>query len=359
MNLSEKECVSFFNCILFLLIQSICNAQQKINVETFTVRSDISIRTLATVNKNVCWFAGNKGVWGVSKDGGATWKIDSIKTGSKYIEFRAIAALNDSTCLLLSIDSPAYIFKTTSYGAEWKQVYKNSLPKIFFDAIYFENDSTGYAIADPIDGDVQLIKTTDRGDNWGDFAVGKTPYALDGEAFFAASNSILKTKGKNICFVSGGNKSRLFTSRDGGKSFSTESIPMESGNDLAGTFSFDTYNEKLMVFAGGDYKKSDSTVSAFVISKDGGKTFKSIKTPVPFFGSCVKFISSNKLIVTGHHGTFVYNINKNKWVELQNKRDEELKFNTISIPPSGKKARGITVWLAGNKGKIAKILLKK
>lgn len=359
MNLSEKECVSFFNCILLFLIQTICNAQQKINVETFTVRNDISIRALATVNKNVCWFAGNKGVWGVTKDGGRTWKTDSIKTDSMYVEFRAIAALNDSTCLLLSIGSPAYIFKTTNYGAEWKQVYKNSLNKIFFDAMYFENDSMGYAIADPIDGDIQLIKTIDHGDIWNDFAVGKTPETINEEAFFAASNSILKTKGENIWFVSGGSQSRLFASKDGGKSFSSEPIPIESGNDLAGTFSFDLYNKTLMAFAGGDYQKSDSTVSAFVISKDGGNTFKKIKAPVPFFGSCVKFISANRLIVTGHHGTFIYNQRKNNWIRLHNKKDDELKFNTMSIISYGKNDNIIAIWLAGNKGMIAKISLER
>lgn len=359
MSLSGKRYVSFFSAVLLLLIQTISNAQQKINVETFTTRGDVSIRALGAVNKNVCWFAANKGVWGFTKDGGTTWKTDSIKTDSTYIEFRAIATLHDSVCLLLSIDSPAYIFKTTNYGAGWKQVYNSSLHKIFFDAMYFENDSIGYAIADPIDGHIQLIKTTNAGDNWINFEEGSIPNAFEGEAFFAASNSILKTKGKNIGFVSGGSKSRLFMSLDGGNSFSSLPVPIESGNELAGTFSFDMYNKTLMAFSGGDYKKSDSTVSAFVISKDAGKTFEKIKTPVPFFGSCVKFISANKLIVSGHYGTFIYNIKKNEWVRLQNKNGDELKFNTISITPSYRNDKAIVVWFAGNKGMIAKILVEK
>lgn len=358
MNSSERKCANFFSGIFIFLISASCHAQQKVNVQSVTTRNDISIRALIAVSNNVCWFGSNKGVWGVTKDGGATWKIDSIKTDQVNNEFRAIAALNDSSCLLLSTGSPAFIFKTTNYGKDWQRVYENYLSKIFFDAMYFENDSIGYAIADPIDGSIQLIKTTDGGNSWNDLDLGTTPAASEGEAFFASSNSILKSKEKDILFVSGGSQSRLFKSDNGGKSFSASLIPIEVGNDLTGTFSFDIYDERLIFFAGGDYKKSDSTVSAFVVSDDGGKSFKKIKTPVPFFGSCVKFISSDKLIVTGHHGTFVYNVSKSKWIKLQNETGDELKFNTLSVSVSGKKDNSVVVWLAGNKGMITRILLK-
>ena len=95
----------------------------------------ISIRALEVLNDSTIWFAANHGVWGYSDNNGTTFHIDSLKADSVYPEFRSIAILNDSTVLLLSIGSPACLFKTSNKGKTWRLVYSNQQKDIFFDSM--------------------------------------------------------------------------------------------------------------------------------------------------------------------------------------------------------------------------------
>ncbi len=155
-------------------------------------------------------FAANHGVWGYTEDAGKTWHIDSIKVDTLYPQFRSIAVLNDSTILLLSIASPAYLFKTTNKGKTWKLTYKNTNKDIFFDCMVFNNFTNGIALADPIDSCFRILLTADAGETWNPIDCSTIPKALPGEGCFAASNSNIATSGKQIWFVSGGIRSRVF-----------------------------------------------------------------------------------------------------------------------------------------------------
>ena len=44
---------------------------------------DCSIRAIEVLDENTMWFAGNKGMIGNTKDGGANWFIDSISMDGK------------------------------------------------------------------------------------------------------------------------------------------------------------------------------------------------------------------------------------------------------------------------------------
>ncbi|HRB40797.1 MAG TPA: hypothetical protein PKX86_08820 [Bacteroidia bacterium] len=144
---------------------------QQIELKTIQLPVQVSIRALQTVNDSVVWFAANRGVFGFTKDGGSNWHIDSIATDGKYSEFRSLAALNDSTVLLLSIDSPAYLLRTNNYGTSWQHVYSNHSKGIFFDSMTFKDSLHGIAISDPMEGYFMIIKTTDGGNNWQELKV--------------------------------------------------------------------------------------------------------------------------------------------------------------------------------------------
>lgn len=331
--------------LYFLLILTTTFFSQ--NVTQFTTLPKLSIRALEVINDKTVWFAANRGVWGYTEDAGKTWHIDSLKVDSIYPQFRSIAVLNDSTVLLLGIASPAYLLKTTNKGKTWKVVYKNTHAKAFFDSMVFSDKKEGYAIGDPINGRITLIKTNDAGENWKPVDGDKIPPMMEGEACFATSNSNLDVHKNMLWFVSGGKRSRLFYSTNSGTSFLSYDTPLPQGETMTGIFSFNFFNENLGVVTGGNYDKTDSSIVSLAITNNGGKTWKTIKSSKPFFGSSVRFKNANQIFITGHDGTFTYNLKTQKTTEIKS-GEEILKFYTLRFSPSGK-----SMWMAGANGRIA------
>jgi photosystem II stability/assembly factor-like uncharacterized protein len=319
-------------------------------VQSFTVGNKIQIRALEVVNDSVVWFGANRGIFGYTLNGGKSWKLDSIKADNLDPQFRSISVLNDSTALLLSIDSPAYLMKTANRGRSWKMVHKDIRKGVFFDCMVFTDKKNGYALGDPIDNCFQLISTNDGGETWKQFPCSSFPKAEEGEACFAASNSNLIVRGRNIWFVTGGKQSRIFYSSDHGKHFRSSSSPLPQGETMTGIFAFDFFDEKKGVIAGGHYEKTDSSIVALAITNDAGDTWTALRTSRLFFGSCVRFLSKEKVIVTGHNGTFVVDLKSGSAEEILNEKGEELKFYTLRLTPDRKVS-----WLAGSGGRITKI----
>ena len=318
------------------------------NVKYFTTLPYISIRALEARSDSCAWFTANHGVWGFTEDAGKHWHIDSIKIDSVYPEFRSIAVLDDSTVLLLSIASPAYLFKTTNKGKTWRLVYKNTDKNIFFDSMLFYDTKRGIAIADPIEGCFPIIKTEDAGETWAKVNCSGIPKALEGEALFASSNANLDVYGKNSWFMTGGKQARIFHSADIGNHYQVFNTPIIQGETMTGIFSMDFFNDSLGAIAGGNYEKTDTSIVSLAVTYNGGETWKTIKGKKSFFGSCVQFQSADIFFVTGHDGTFICNHKTEKISEVKDKSGSSLKFHTLRFSPSWK-----TVWLAGDKGRIA------
>ena len=335
--------LSFFICSIRCFSQE----DTAFSVKYFSTLPHISIRAIEAKSDRKMWFAANHGIWGYTEDGGESWHLDSIKADTIYPEFRSMAVLNDSTALLLSISSPAYLFKTTNKGRSWKQVYKNTHKDIFFDSMKFLDEEQGVAVGDPIDGCFQIITTQDGGTTWKQTDCSNIPKAAEGEALFASSNTNINISYQSISFVTGGSKARLFSSLDDGKHFDDVfNTPITHGGKLSGIFSFQFLSEEVGIIAGGNYERTDSTITGLAITRDGGQTWKELKSQRPFFGSCVQFQSGNTLFVTGHDGTFIGSGTKIN--EVKDESGHSLKFNTLRISPSKK-----AVWLAGDKGRIA------
>ena len=348
----RKNILSIFTSLFFSTIRF---AQETLSVHLFTTLPKLSIRALEVLNDNTIWFAANHGVWGYTENAGKTWHMDSLKVDSVYPQFRSIAVLNDSTVLLLSIASPAYLFKTSNKGKTWKLVYKNTNPKAFFDSMVFYDNlpvrqagKNGFALGDPINGRITLLKTSDGGETWLAMDDDKIGSLAEGEACFATSNTNLDVHKNMLWFVTGGKRSRLFYSSNLGKSFLTYNTPLPQGETMTGIFSFDFFNEKLGIATGGNYDKTDSSIVSLALTKNGGKTWNVIKHSKPFFGSCVRFRNTNDIVITGHDGTFRYNIKSQRTEEIKDAEGESLKFMTLRFSPSRK-----AMWMAGANGRIA------
>jgi photosystem II stability/assembly factor-like uncharacterized protein len=329
-------------------------SQGDVTVQSFSTLSHLSIRAIEAVSDTKAWFAANHGVWGYTEDAGKTWHIDSIKVDTMYLEFRSMAVLNDSTVLLLSIASPAYLFKTTNKGKIWKLVYKNTNKNIFFDSMRFYDSKNGMAVADPIDGCIPILLTSDGGETWNRADGSGIPNAKEGEAFFATSNTNMDSYGNHLWLATGGVHARIFHSWDLGRHFETFNTPVAQGEKMTGIFSLDFINERTGIIAGGNYEKTDTSIVSLALTQDGGKTWEAIKNKKPFFGSCVQFRSADEFFVTGHDGTYFGNLKTGYISELKEHSDAPLKFHTLRLSPSGK-----SVWLAGSKGSITLISINK
>ncbi len=324
-------------------------SKKKLIIKEFeTTPVNASIRALKVVDENKVWFAGSKGVYGFTLDNGATWTIDSIQTDSITPNFRSIAVTSKAT-FLLSVASPALLFKTEDQGKNWKIVYQENHPNAFYDAMAFWNDQEGIAMGDPTDGCLSIIITRDGGSNWEKLSCNTLPPTEEGEAAFAASNSNIALYENHAWIVTGGKRARVFHSPDRGKSWEVFNSPIISGDQMTGIYSVDFYDEKTGIIFGGDWNAKEMNSKNKAITHDGGKTWTLLADgKEPGYRSCVKFIpgsSGKNIIAVGIPGISFSNNGGESWAPLS---DEN--YYTFGIANN-------SYWLAGDK-RVSKIIWK-
>lgn len=335
---------------LFLSIASPVFAQtpQIKNIEVYHIPS--SIRALKVVDHKTVWFAGSSGVYGFTRDGGQTWYIDSITNGPDKPDFRSIAVTRNAL-FLLSAGSPALLYKSTDQGRNWRLVYQNTDPKVFYDAMAFWNDEEGIAIGDPMDTCLSIIITRNGGESWEKVSCKILPAAVEGEAAFAASNSNIAIVGNHVWVVTGGKNARVFHSPDKGKIWDVYGTPVIQGDQMTGIFSVDFWDEDHGIIIGGDWNNKEGNVRNKAATEDGGKTWELVAMgEEPGYRSCIKFFPDGKgqeIIAAGIPGISYSADGGKSWIKLSNESYYTLDF--------GKNRK--TIWLAG-KGKIGRMELK-
>ncbi len=349
-NVKTITSISLGIIVLFISKHSTAQTTKGINLSYFQTVPNTQIRSIESVSDSIVWFAAYRGIFGYTEDAGATWHIDSIKNEQSELNFRSMAVLNDSTVLLMSIASPAYIYKTTNKGKNWKVVYENTHTDAFLDCIKFYDEKNGYALGDPINGCATLIYTNDAGETWNNVNCNKIPTLKNGEAFFAASNSNMKIMPPNIFIATGGKQTQVWHSKNMGGTFSSLQVPMPSGEQMTGIFSMDFYTDKLGVIAGGNYDRKDSIYNCLAITKNAGNTWEVLGFNKAMFGSCVQFIDQHTIAITGHSGTSIYNLKTKKYEYLLDQQNQELYFHTLTVSDSKK-----IIWFGGRRGIIARL----
>lgn len=329
--------------LLLLAILTQTAFSQKPQVEVLTSGTNTSLRGISVVNDNVIWVSGSNGKVGRSNNGGKNWNWVTVK-GFEKTEFRDIEAFDSKTAIIMGIAEPAYILKTIDGGESWKIVYENKSKGMFLDAIDFADDKYGMVVGDPIDQKIFLAETFDGGENWKERDT-KLP-ADSGEAFFAASGTNIRLfSNKNFFLVSGGTTSRLITQD------AYYDLPIIQGKESTGANSIAVYstrdrkNTRQMIVTGGDFNADSSTHKNCFYSSDGGKSWKLPKISPHGYRSCIEYLSKKDVLSCGLNGVD-YSANGGKtwqWISKES-------FNTCRIAKLGS-----AIYLAGNKGKIAKI----
>ncbi len=118
------------------------------------------------VDDQTCWFAGSNGKYGFTNDGGESWNIDSlVHPEHGPLHFRSIAVTDDAVHML-SIGSPALLYRSTDMGENWELTYQENDSSAFYDAMAFWDNKNGIAMGDPTDECLSIIKTSDGGNSW-------------------------------------------------------------------------------------------------------------------------------------------------------------------------------------------------
>jgi photosystem II stability/assembly factor-like uncharacterized protein len=300
--------------LLFLLVLSGCKTSKPIIAKTFTSlkiaelhSSTISIRAIATDNDTVFYGGSDKKLGFVSPQAKYEKQLTSLPLN---FEFRSIA-LTSNYVYFLAIANPALLYRYSRNFKESELVYEEKNEKVFYDSMHFWNDEEGIAIGDPTEDCLSIIITKDSGKTWSKLPCDSLPKVKAGEAAFAASNTNICIKGNSCWVVTGGTQSRVFYSKDKGKTWQVFNTPIVQGEAMTGIFTADFYNEKIGIIAGGNYEKPEQNFQNKAMTFDGGKTWKLVGENVGFgYSSCIQFVPGSKgagIVSVGAQGLFYSN----------------------------------------------------
>jgi photosystem II stability/assembly factor-like uncharacterized protein len=275
-----------------------------VEIETILIDSILSIRAIDILDDGNLVFAANNGTYGMYQTANKKWQIAQQPYDSLKLEFRAVAHTS-TDFFMLSVGSPALLFKTGDYG-KMQVVYKEDHPKAFYDAMKFWNDLEGIAIGDPTDDCLSIIITRDGGYNWEKLPCQQLSDIKEGEAAFAASNTNIAIVGAKTWVATGGKVSRVFYSEDKGYTWTVVETPMINGLATTGIYSLDFYDELNGVAFGGDYTNPDGNEANKIITNNGGKTWQLIADKLaPGYRSCVQYVPYSKadqIVAVGFKG---------------------------------------------------------
>ena len=319
-----------------LVVTSTSNAQ---HITLLQQGKPTSIRGICVVNDKTAWISGSKGYIAITTDAGKTWEWHKAK-GYETADFRGIEAFSDKEAIIIASGMPALILKTTDGGITWSRQYKNTDTAYFLDAIKFSDAKHGLVLGDPINSRFLILKTKDGGKTWNNYD--HCPFALPGEAAFAASNSCLRITSNNNSFITtGGWFAEVDILKQNGK-WAHHSIPILKGRPSKGAFSIATNGSNLVV-VGGDYLHDTNRDSIACYSNNGGYTWHLAKIPPAGYQSGVEFIQANTYLSTGTSGSNITYDGGQTWHKIDN-----TSFNVCARAQQG----NLTI-LAGNDGKIA------
>jgi photosystem II stability/assembly factor-like uncharacterized protein len=307
--------------------------------------TNTSLRGLSVVTERVVWCSGSNGKVAKTTDGGKSFQWFTVQ-GHEQRDFRDIHAFDSISAIIIAIDTPAIILKTSDGGKSWYKVFEDKRPGMFLDAIHFEGNY-GMVIGDPIDGKPFLAQSSDKGESWRiKELMLECQQTINGEAFFAASGSniqMLKTiSGYSPIYVSGGLQSRMFYQDQ------CIQLPLQSGKSYTGANGL-IYSDRLKkgVVIGGDFSNAKRSDSAMVFFEVGRRITVGQPIAIPSgYKSGISFLRNGDLLVCGTTGIAKWKRGDKSWTQISTQSAHAIQ--------SDKKNRN--TYLCGSKGLIARII---
>lgn len=322
--------------ILLLLLSLNTIAQEIISLNS---GEKISIRGLSVVDDQIIWASGSQGKVGLSTDGGQHWSWNQIK-GFEKTDFRDIEGFDARTAIIMGIDSPGVVLKTYNGGQSWKLVYRDDRSGVFMDAMEFWENGNGIIIGDPINAKPYILRTSDFGNSWIPYTDHKISDFKMGEALFASSGTNVRAiSTKEAVMITGGTFSRILVHEK------WYDLPILQGQNSTGANSIAVTKGKWIV-VGGDFMRDTLRVGNSAISNDG-KTWRIPTTSPHGYRSCVEFIGQNMSVACGTSGVDISTDNGENWTLISQES-----YHVVR-----KAKKGNAIFLAGAKGRIAKLKL--
>ena len=338
--------------LVFIFLSCTSNQKQRnidsLEIQEFKIQGT-SIRAIHAVNKKSVYYAGSNGAIGFTNDGGQSWAKKTLTYSDSITpNFRSIS-LNNKNVFALSISNPALLYKISSLDTIL--VYKEIHEKVFYDSLHFFDDGIhAIAVGDPTEDCPSIIISSNSGKSWHKINCNSLPKFEEGEAFFAASNTNIKTLGSTVWIVSGGKKARVLKSTDFGKSWKIYNTPIIQGDGPQGIYSIDMANLNEGIIIGGDYSNPNKNYANKAITKNGGKNWILVSNnQEPNYKSCVTYVpdtNGKEIFAVGKTGISFSNDGGLTWKNIS---DEA--YFTITFVDK------YTAWLGGNE-KMGKIILK-
>ena len=317
---------------------------QNLEIQPILIDSTINIRALE-IDNNKVFSASSTGsiysfdAYNLKVISQLQYSFDSIVKPN----FRALAVKNENV-FAISIGNPALLFKNG------KVVYKEIHPKVFYDSMEFWNENEGIAVGDFTENCISIIITRDGGNNWNKLDCTVFNQIIEGEGFFAASDTNISIIGNKTWIASGGKNSRVYFSNDKGRTWEIFNTPVLQGESTTGIFSMDFYDQNNGYAIGGDYTKPEIDSLNKIFTVDGGKTWKTIAdNSSPGYRSCVQYFPNSKgkkILVVGYNGVDYSSDYGNTWRNLSNESYYTFRFLNDSVA------------FAAGKGKISKFVFK-
>ncbi|GAA1569265.1 oxidoreductase [Actinomadura kijaniata] len=305
-------------------------------------------RGLAAVDRNVAWAAGSGGNVLRTVDGGRTWR-KVAPPDAAGLEFRDVEAFDADRAVVLAIGEgdASRVYRTVDGGRTWTLGFRNDDPRAFYDCMTFFDRRNGLAMSDPVDGRFRILATSDGGASWRVLPSAGMPPALEGEAGFAASGQCLVAHGsRNVWMATGGGKaSRVFHSRDRGRTWTVAETPLPSSAS-SGVFAVAFRDARHGIAVGGDYRPGQPSPTAAAVTRDGGRTWRAASRPPAEYRSGLTWpaYSGPAALAVGPTGSDYTLDGGRTW-----RRFDTGGFDTVDC------ARDGACWASGEKGRIARL----
>ncbi|MEW9548991.1 WD40/YVTN/BNR-like repeat-containing protein [Nonomuraea sp. NPDC050783] len=309
------------------------------------------LRGLSPVSRDVAWVSGSEGTVLRTVDGGRTWQ-DVSPPSTDALQFRDIEAFDARRAVALSIGegTDSRVYRTEDGGRTWAETFRNDEPRAFYDCLAFFDTRHGLAMSDPVDGRFRVLATDDGGRSWRVLPADGMPEALPGEAGFAASGQCLVTAGGRDAWLAGGGgeRARVFHSRDRGRTWTVADTPVPAGDPARGVFGLAFRDRHRGLAVGGDYRPGQPSPSAAAITGDGGATWRAAAVPPPAYRSGVAWLpyAPAAAVAVGPSGSDVTWTGGRTWRTF-----DAGSFDTVAC------ARDGACWAAGEQGRVARLRL--